>query len=141
METYYCDGSQHKELNKLGIGIVKGDASLYYDTEEFEWQRSTHEIVAITKAINCAIENKDKHIVVVNDDRHLVQMVQYAKVNMKLKSKGFKKKIEFRRLVSLVKQHDIVVRTPQSEYDKSQILKCHHLSRTYLNELENNEEE
>lgn len=136
METYYCDGSQHKELNKMGIGVVKGEASLYYDTEEFEWQRSTHEIVAITKAINYAIENKDKHIVIVNDDKQLVSMIQQAKVNLKLKSKGFRRKTEFRRLVNLVKEHDVLVRHPQSEYDKRQILKCHHLSRSYLTAVE-----
>lgn len=137
METFYCDGSQHKEMNRMGIGVVKGGTDIYYSIPSFDWKKCTHEIIAITKAINYAIENKSNNIVIVNDDRQLVNMVQMAKVNMKLKSNGFKKKIEFRRLVKLVKEHDVLVRTPQSEYDKKQILKCHHLSRSYLREFEN----
>lgn len=132
METYYCDGSQHRELNKLAVGVVNGTASIYYDTEDFEWERSTHEVVAITKAINYALKKGSSNIVVVNDDKHLVRMIQCAKVNQKMKSKGWKNRTEFKRLVSLIKQHDVLVRTPVTVYDKEQILKCHKLSRSYL---------
>lgn len=136
METYYCDGSQHKELNKLGIGVVKGSEKRYYNVSDFEWRSMCHEIYAITEAIKLAIEHDSKHIVVVNDDRQLVDVIQKAKINMKMKSKNFKKKTEFRRMLNLVKKHDVFVRTPQSEFDKQQILKCHHLSRSYMKEMD-----
>lgn len=136
METFYCDGSQHKEMNRMGVGVVKGSVDIYYNIPTFDWKRCTHEIIAITKAISFAIKNNTSNIVVVNDDKQLVNMIQKAKVNIKLKSKGFKKKAEFTRLMKLVKEHDVLVRTPQSEFDKRQILKCHHLSRTYLREFE-----
>lgn len=135
METYYCDGSQHKKLNKMGIGITKGNTKVYYDIQEFEWERCSYEIIAVTKAIEYAIQSKTKSIVVVNDDRHLVEMIKQARLNMRMRTKG-SKRLEFKRLVNLVKKHEVEVRTPQSRYDKKQIRKCHDLSRSYMNSVQ-----
>lgn len=138
METYYCDGSQHKELNRLGVGITKDGTDYYYEVDDFDYEMNLHEIEAIKRTAELALRSKrsDGNIIIVNDDRYLVQRIQSIKKNLKIKTGNLKKKQEFRDLVKILKENDIIVRAPANPYDKSQILKCHHLSRTYLSKAE-----
>lgn len=132
MDTYYCDGSQHKGYGKLGVGIVSNSDEFYYDTEEFDHGSCIHEIEAIRKTIELAVRNNNGNIVIVNDDRHLVKKIQESKDNRKLSGKLLRKKKEFINLVGLVKEYNITVRIPDSKEDKAKIKRCHHLSRRYM---------
>lgn len=138
METYYCDGSQHRGLNKLGIGVTKDGTDYYYEADDHDCSKNLHEIEAIKRTAELALISKrgDSSIVIVNDDKYLIQIIQSIKKNMRIKTGNLKKKQEFRDLVKMLKENDIIVRAPANPYDRTQINRCHHLSRTYLSKVE-----
>lgn len=132
MRTYYCDGSQHKGYNKLGIGIVSGETEYHFNTSEYDHDKCIYEIEAIRKTIEVAVKDGCNKIVVVNDDRSLVKKIQEIKQDRKITSSALRKKEEFKSLVKLIKGHDVQVRCPKTTEDKINIRRCHHLSRRYM---------
>jgi hypothetical protein len=51
---------------------------------------------------------------------------------MKIRTGKLKRKQEFKELIRLLKENDVVVRSPKNPYDRMQIGKCHRLSRSYI---------
>lgn len=131
MRIYYCDGSQHKELQKQGVGVVSDDFETYLETEEFDWKQQTHEISAIEKTIEIAVHQKSNPIVVISDDKHLVGFIKKTFSSLKRYNK-VKEDARYKRLISLIHTHHVKLRTPQTIEEKVYMKRAHHLSRSYL---------
>jgi hypothetical protein len=71
LKVYYCDGSQHKEFERLGIGITFGDFEYYHEITDFDYSKNLHEIEAIKRTVEFALKNKsgNEKITIVNDDK------------------------------------------------------------------------
>lgn len=139
MATYYCDGSQHIELNKIGLGVVINDEGYYFERTIADSNKNLHEIEAIKQTALMALGTDSKRgIVIINDDKNMVQRIQEIKKNLKIRTGNLKKKQEFKDLVKLLKENNIIVRSPESLHERQQIKRCHNLSRTYLNDSTKN---
>ena len=136
MRTYYCDGSQCDKKQIIGIGICGSKHSHSITLTEVEWNLQLHEIEAMIKTIEIALENGANKIRIINDDRQLVHTIKKFKKGEKTKSKGLIRKERFRYLLELIKTHDIKVGTPKTDLDKENIKMCHNLSRMYLSKTE-----
>lgn len=132
MRTYYCDGSQCKDIDVIGIGIVGRTTELGVEIPNLNWDLQNHEVEAIIKTIEFSFEDGAKKIKIINDDRMLVGTIKKMLKGEKVKSKGLIRKERFRYLVGLIKQHEVKVGIPKTEIDKQNIKKCHDLSRIYL---------
>lgn len=132
MKIYYCDGSQSKKLGKLGVGIVSGENSRYFEYDDFVWTEQTHEIVAITKAIEVALEEKANPIIVVNDDINLTRVIEKGLRDKKKRLNKSRRK--FSELIDLIECHSVQVKNPVNQSERVKIKKAHDLSRTYISD-------
>lgn len=132
LKTYYCDGSQQKELGKMGIGIVVGEEIFYEEYADIDWKLQIHEVMAIAKTVELAIARGDKNITIVNDDLHLVQTLNnYVNRN---KNIPIRKRSKYKNLINLLKTNKIKLVVPSTRKDAESIRKAHHVSRLYLEE-------
>lgn len=132
MRTYYCDGSQHKELGKMGIGIVGKNVELYHEAKEYEHDQMIYEVEAIIKTIELAYSTGETRIKIYNDDKHLVSTIKRIQKGEKVKSKGLASKPRFQYMMKLVEENKVKFAVLKTEIEKKNIKTCHNLSRTYL---------
>lgn len=132
MRVFYCDGSQHKELNKMGVGIVGRKMEMYHEIIEFEYDQMVYEVEAIIRTIEVAMSTGANKIRIYNDDRHLVKTIKRLSKGEKVKSKGLASKPRFCYLMRLVEEYNVKVAIPKTDLDKKNIKMCHNLSRSYL---------
>lgn len=129
---YYCDGSQHKELGKMYVGIVGQGITGSYEILNFWWEEQLHEVEAIIKVIEL-VDGKGKLITIVNDDRYLINNLNKIIRGKKVKSKLLIKYPRFVYMLSLIEKFNVRFETPDTVEEKEIIKECHNLSRKYLN--------
>lgn len=131
MKIYYCDGSQSKELEKLGVGIITETENLYFEYDDFSWGNQTHEIMAITKAIEVAIAEQSKPVIVVNDDGNLIRALDKRLHKTRL-NRGLKIEEKYQNLINLMNTHSVQVRPPKNSSERRKIKSAHNMSRAYI---------
>lgn len=128
----YCDGSLHLEHKIIGIGIACEEFKEYIEMKKNDLSSQEHEIEALISTINLGISKGYRNFTVVNDDKGLINTTNRHLKKEKVKCKGLLQKKRYLHLLSLVKTHNIKLRTISSVDDRPYIKICHELSRSYL---------
>lgn len=134
MKEYFCDGSQQIKANLIGIGILIDDQNYHLSMPLINSRANLHEIEAIIKTIEFAVERGDTRFRIINDDRFLVATIQALQEGRKVTSKGLKRKIRFQDLMKLIDAHNVIIEMPKQVEQREKIALCHKLSRLYLTE-------
>lgn len=134
MNEYFCDGSQQIEANLIGIGILINGENYHMNLPLINSKAMLHEIEAIIKTIEFALERGESRFRIINDDRFLVATIQALQEGRKVTSNGLKRKIRFRDLMKLIKTYNIRIDIPRHVKQREKIAVCHKLSRLYLTE-------